>query len=106
MITLARAQRVTGLSEKVALVREGLRALSERESTRRLAQSGGSPPRLKAPPSTARFGMIPVDSSVEIDQLRAADHHPINQLNGRQVLVHPFVIGGWLGRTCTSVMMF
>ena len=29
---LAEAQRITGVSEKVALVREGLRALIERES--------------------------------------------------------------------------
>ncbi|WP_293681055.1 type II toxin-antitoxin system VapB family antitoxin, partial [Thiolapillus sp.] len=34
---LEEAQQLTGLSEKVALVREGLRALIERESARRLA---------------------------------------------------------------------
>ncbi len=45
---LAEAQRITGLSEKVALVREGLRALIERESARRLARLGGSQPQLKA----------------------------------------------------------
>ena len=44
---LAEAQRVTGLKEKVALVREGLRALIERESARRLAKLGGSEPQLK-----------------------------------------------------------
>ena len=44
---LAEAQRVTGLSEKVAVVREGLRALIERESARRLARLGGSEPQLK-----------------------------------------------------------
>ena len=44
---LAEAQRITGLSEKVALVREGLRALIERESARRLARLGGSQPQLK-----------------------------------------------------------
>ena len=43
---LAEAQRITGLSEKVALVREGLRALIERESARRLARLGGSEPQL------------------------------------------------------------
>jgi len=47
---LAEAQRVTGLSEKVALVREGSRALIERGSARRLAQPGGSQPQLKAIP--------------------------------------------------------
>ena len=47
---LAEAQRITGVSEKVALVREGLRALIERESARRLARLGGSEPRLKPIP--------------------------------------------------------
>ncbi len=47
---LAEAQRVTGLKEKVALVREGLRALIERESARRLAKLGGSEPQLKPVP--------------------------------------------------------
>ena len=39
---LAEAQRLTGVSEKAALLREGLRALIERESARRLAALGGS----------------------------------------------------------------
>ena len=47
---LAEAQRVTGLKEKVALVREGLRALVERESARRLAKLGGSEPQRKPVP--------------------------------------------------------
>ncbi|HEC21937.1 MAG TPA: type II toxin-antitoxin system VapB family antitoxin [Chloroflexi bacterium] len=47
---LEEAQRLTGLSEKVALVREGLRALIERESARRLARLGGSEPQLKPVP--------------------------------------------------------
>jgi Arc/MetJ family transcription regulator len=41
------AQRITGLTEKAALVREGLRALIERESARRLARLGGSEPQLE-----------------------------------------------------------
>ena len=44
---LGEAQRITGMTEKAALVREGLRALIERESARRLAQLGGSEPQLK-----------------------------------------------------------
>jgi len=36
------AQRITGLKERTALVREGLKALIERESARRLARLGGS----------------------------------------------------------------
>jgi len=43
---LAEAQRLTGLKEKAALVREGLKALIERESARRLARLGGSEPDL------------------------------------------------------------
>jgi Arc/MetJ family transcription regulator len=47
---LEEAQRITGVSEKTALVREGLRALIERESARRLARLGGSEPQLKPIP--------------------------------------------------------
>ncbi|MFV2058110.1 MAG: type II toxin-antitoxin system VapB family antitoxin [Thiohalomonadales bacterium] len=43
---LAEAQRVSHITEKVALVREGLRALIERESARRLAKLGASEPQL------------------------------------------------------------
>ncbi|WJW75575.1 type II toxin-antitoxin system VapB family antitoxin [Thiohalobacter sp. IOR34] len=44
---LLEAQRLTGLKEKTALVREGLRALIERESARRLARLGGTEPGLE-----------------------------------------------------------
>lgn len=47
---LAKAQRVSGLKEKTALVREGLKALIERESARRLARLGGSEPQLRRVP--------------------------------------------------------
>jgi len=47
---LAEAQRMTGVSEKAALVREGLRALIERESARRLARLGATEPQLKPVP--------------------------------------------------------
>lgn len=39
---LDQAQRVSGVKERTALVREGLKALIERESARRLARLGGS----------------------------------------------------------------
>ena len=39
---LARAQRISGVSVQAALLRDGLRALIERESARRLAALGGS----------------------------------------------------------------
>ncbi len=47
---LDEAQRITGVTEKTALVREGLKALIERESARRLARLGGSEPELKPVP--------------------------------------------------------
>ena len=43
---LVEAQRLTGATEKTALVREALRALIERESARRLARLGRSEPGL------------------------------------------------------------
>ncbi len=47
---LSEAQRITGVAGKTALVREGLRALIERESARRLARLGGSEPQLQPVP--------------------------------------------------------
>lgn len=44
------AQRITGLKERTALVREGLKALIERESARRLARLGGSEAHLQPIP--------------------------------------------------------
>lgn len=41
------AQEFTGVSEKTALVREALKSLIERESSRRLAALGGTMPKLK-----------------------------------------------------------
>jgi len=45
---LDEASRLTGESEKTSLVREGLKALIERESAKRLARLGGSEPGLKS----------------------------------------------------------
>jgi len=45
---LSDARRITGMSERTALIHEGLKALIERETARRLARLGGSEPRLKA----------------------------------------------------------
>ena len=45
---LTDAQRLTGISERTALVREGLKALIERESARRLARLGGTERQLEA----------------------------------------------------------
>jgi len=45
---LEKARRMTGVKEKSALAREGLKALIERENTRRLARSAGSKLELSA----------------------------------------------------------
>jgi len=47
---VAEAQRITGMKERTALIHEGLKALIERESARRLARLGGSEPRLQPVP--------------------------------------------------------
>lgn len=47
---VAEAQRLTGMQEKTALVREALAVLIERESARRLARLGGSDPALAGIP--------------------------------------------------------
>ena len=44
---LEEAQRLTGISQRAALLRESLRALIERESARRLARLGGSARQLR-----------------------------------------------------------
>ncbi len=47
---LEEAARLTGVTEKTALVRMGLAALIAREGARRLAELGGSEQRLRRPP--------------------------------------------------------
>ena len=46
----AQAVELTGVHEKTALLREGLKALIERESARRLALLGGSEPDIEQIP--------------------------------------------------------
>ena len=47
---IAEAQRLTGTTEKSALLRQALRALIERESAARLASLGGSEPAARSAP--------------------------------------------------------
>jgi len=47
---LAKAQRYTGLTEKSEIVREALRALIQREASRRMILLGGSDPTAEAGP--------------------------------------------------------
>ena len=46
---LGEAQRLTGMTERTALIHEGLRALIERESARRLARLGATERSLQVP---------------------------------------------------------
>ncbi|MDQ3262032.1 MAG: type II toxin-antitoxin system VapB family antitoxin [Pseudomonadota bacterium] len=47
---LAKAIKLTGPLDRSALLHEGLKALIERESAKRLAKLGGSQPKLKVAP--------------------------------------------------------
>jgi Arc/MetJ family transcription regulator len=47
---LTKAIKLTGPLDRSALLHEGLKALIERESARRLVKLGGSQPKLKAAP--------------------------------------------------------
>jgi len=47
---LAKVAKLTGPLDRSAMVREGLKALIERESAKRLARLGGTQPDLKAAP--------------------------------------------------------
>lgn len=47
---LAKAIQLTGPMDRTAILSEGLKALIERESARRLARLGGSQPALKIAP--------------------------------------------------------
>ncbi|NKB76679.1 MAG: type II toxin-antitoxin system VapB family antitoxin [Gammaproteobacteria bacterium] len=45
---ISEAQQLTGLSERSQLIREGLKALIEREAAKRLASLAGSEPDLES----------------------------------------------------------
>lgn len=47
---LAKATRLAGPMDRSSMLSEGLKALIERESAKRLARLGGSQPRLEAAP--------------------------------------------------------
>jgi Arc/MetJ family transcription regulator len=47
---IEKARLMTGVSETTALIREGLQALIQRESARRLAKLGGTEKNISVPP--------------------------------------------------------
>ena len=51
---MARAEELTGITEKAALIREALKTLIAREAARRLILLGGSDPTAEVPPSIPR----------------------------------------------------
>ena len=53
---MEKARQLTGIDENATLLREGLRALVERESARRLARLGGSEPGLQEIPRRRASG--------------------------------------------------
>ena len=53
---IERASELTGVEEKTALVRLGLKALIAIESSRRLGALGGSEPKLRATPRRGKGG--------------------------------------------------
>jgi Arc/MetJ family transcription regulator len=53
---LGEAQRLTGVTDRTALIHAGLRALIERESARRLARLGGTEPDLQPVPRRRSTG--------------------------------------------------
>ncbi|PSJ16921.1 type II toxin-antitoxin system VapB family antitoxin [Nitrosomonas supralitoralis] len=56
---LQKAQALTHVQEKSALIREALKALIERESAKRLANLGGTEPQLNAIPRRQTGKSIP-----------------------------------------------
>ena len=55
---LAQATKLVGPMDRTAMLSEGLKALIERESARRLARLGGSQPTLKAAPRRRQGGPV------------------------------------------------
>jgi Arc/MetJ family transcription regulator len=53
---LRKAAKLTGITEKTSLVRQGLEALIARESARRLAALGGTESKLRPVPRRRRVG--------------------------------------------------
>lgn len=91
---LAEAQRLCGVTEKAALVREGLKALIERESAQRLARLGRQRTAVGADPaSTPEQAVILVDTSVWWNHLRSGEEALAALLNGNRVLMYPFMLG-------------
>ena len=95
---LAKAQQLTGLRRKAAVLNAGLEALIARESGRQLIALGRNRTRTQggstSPP--ARYPqrrVMLVDTTVWVDHLRRGDEVLVGLLEHLQVTVHPFVVG-------------
>ena len=91
---LARAQELTGLKEKSAVIREALDRLdrARKRSTAGVARWDRTRVQVRAKTSL-RSKVILVDTSVWIDHFRASNKSLGAILETAQVLMHPFVIG-------------
>lgn len=81
---LKRAERLTGISEKTALIRRGLEALIALKSARRLAKLGGTERSLHSPPPLSGL-MVLVDTSVWVDHLARGRTQLVELLHEGQV---------------------
>lgn len=89
---LARAQDITGQTERGELLHEALRALIEREAARRLSRLSEACRTQKIFHVVAVSCMILVDTSIWIDLFRGSG--PLGEMLRRtEVQTHPFVIG-------------
>ena len=88
---MAVAHRLTGITEKSAVIRAALKALIERESARRLALLGGSDPDAIAAPRRRIGVMVLVDTSVWIDHIRFSEPELKRLLLTDRVLGHPML---------------
>ena len=91
---LNRAQLLSGVRERSALLKEALSALIERESARRLARLGGQRAKTAGrPPPQTRQPVMPVDSSIWIDHFRRGNAALAGLLETGLVCAHHFMIG-------------
>ena len=65
---LALASKLTGITDRTPLIRESLKAIIERESSRRLALLGGSMPDFEVPPRR-RPAVDPIKQELKLPEV-------------------------------------
>ena len=90
---LAKAAELTGVTESVALLRQGLQTLIRVESARRLAALGGTDSQASAAPlGGGRLTVILVDTSIWIDHLHTDEALLVSLLAIDEIGCHHLVI--------------